>query len=531
MTTPQLPHSDGASQQARVQAAVQEAQRLYRGRPDVRAVEAGWKFRGGWITDQRAVVFAVPQKLGAQALHAAGLEPLPAEVLGVPTDVRPATPDDLGLRQAALEARAWQSSYTPPPDAAALLAEVHADMTVTLHASPDAGFVVLSDFLGGVKTRLTLGMYDFTAPHIVQALLAGLGSAASLQLVLQQGEDIGQGTKAQDWPESQVVQTLQDALHARFRMVWADVRGPGSAFKSAYHIKVAVRDSDSFWLSSGNWQSSNQPNTDPLHGPDTQPPLLTAYNREWHAVVQHAGLAHTFERFLQHDFERAQAAHPAPPSPQLWVAQSSLEARAARTAAPHYTAPKILKKRLRVQPVLTPDNYGPHVLDLIHAAKKRLYFQNQSLSILAQNPPHFQALLSALLARQQEGLDVRLIIRDIGDVRRTVSAARDFGFDTGRLRLQVGCHTKGLICDGQAVLLGSQNWTGDGTGFNRDASLILHDAEAAGYFERLFLYDWERALPPHIDETHPAPQPVLPGDPAARPGWRRVPLPSWEGEG
>ena len=36
----------------------------------------------------------------------------------------------------------------------------------------------------------------------------------------------------------------------------------GKTFASAYHIKVAVRDRKSFWLSSGNWQSSNQPDID-----------------------------------------------------------------------------------------------------------------------------------------------------------------------------------------------------------------------------------------------------------------------------
>jgi len=33
---------------------------------------------------------------------------------------------------------------------------------------------------------------------------------------------------------------------------------------SSYHIKVAVRDDEAAWLSSGNWQSSNQPPADPL---------------------------------------------------------------------------------------------------------------------------------------------------------------------------------------------------------------------------------------------------------------------------
>lgn len=33
---------------------------------------------------------------------------------------------------------------------------------------------------------------------------------------------------------------------------------------NAYHIKVRVDDSDQFWLSSGNWKNSSQPDIAPV---------------------------------------------------------------------------------------------------------------------------------------------------------------------------------------------------------------------------------------------------------------------------
>ena len=39
---------------------------------------------------------------------------------------------------------------------------------------------------------------------------------------------------------------------------------PNGLLASAYHIKVAVRDGAAIWLSSGNWQSSNQPDVHPF---------------------------------------------------------------------------------------------------------------------------------------------------------------------------------------------------------------------------------------------------------------------------
>jgi phosphatidylserine/phosphatidylglycerophosphate/cardiolipin synthase-like enzyme len=52
-------------------------------------------------------------------------------------------------------------------------------------------------------------------------------------------------------------------------------------------------------------------------------------------------------------------------------------------------------------------------------------------------------------------------------------------------------HTKGIIVDSARVLLGSHNWSYDGTVLNRDASLLFYEAEIGQYLEEIFIYDWE----------------------------------------
>ena len=110
-------------------------------------------------------------------------------------------------------------------------------------------------------------MYDFTAPHVIEAVRsAARPSGRKISLVLQRGQDIGKGTKANDVPEEETITRLAQELKKKFQFAWASVRFKGALFKSSYHIKVAVRDGKAFWLSSGNWQSSNQPDHDPLRG-------------------------------------------------------------------------------------------------------------------------------------------------------------------------------------------------------------------------------------------------------------------------
>jgi phosphatidylserine/phosphatidylglycerophosphate/cardiolipin synthase-like enzyme len=106
---------------------------------------------------------------------------------------------------------------------------------------------------------------------------------------------------------------------------------------------------------------------------------------------------------------------------------------------------------------------------------------------------------------------VRIIIRDIGDVRKTLESIKAANFDMDRVKVQTDCHTKGIVIDSETVLLGSHNWTNQGVQVNRDASLLIRRPEIARYYERVFLHDWERMARFRIFEDA---MPVLaPNDP------------------
>ena len=232
-------HAGGAGD---LKEAVAEAKRMFGSRPDVVNIESGWKFRDGWITDERAVVIEVRKKKTPQQLEQIGLVSLPKQVLGVPVDVRTAplrfpTPGDVILE----EARVWVPAYKPWPEV--LLDEINEVMQVTAHFSPDAGWPVCR-ILEQNEAEADRGNDDFTVPHIVEAVKGATKPATrSLSLVLQRGQDIGKGTKKNDIPDEATVEELREALNTRFSFAWASARFKGALFKSSYHIKVAVRDS------------------------------------------------------------------------------------------------------------------------------------------------------------------------------------------------------------------------------------------------------------------------------------------------
>ena len=168
----------------------------------------------------------------------------------------------------------------------------------------------------GTKKRLTVAMYQFTAPHIFEAVSdAVTPEGREFELVLHPipEKPPKAGVKANDLNEQDdVIDPLEKDLKDRFEMAWATLKTnahPDGLWASAYHIKVAVRDGKAVWLSSGNWQSSNQPNVHPF---GDQPNKLPAgfqrkYNRDYHAIAVNDKLASIYETYIKRDYELSSA--------------------------------------------------------------------------------------------------------------------------------------------------------------------------------------------------------------------------------
>jgi phosphatidylserine/phosphatidylglycerophosphate/cardiolipin synthase-like enzyme len=70
---------------------------------------------------------------------------------------------------------------------------------------------------------------------------------------------------------------------------------------------------------------------------------------------------------------------------------------------------------------------------------------------------------------------------------------RSKGFNIDKIRFQPRCHNKGIIADGQKVLIGSHNFTNAGMTANRDASLLVEHDGVAAYYRKFFEHDWRVA--------------------------------------
>src|SRR5262249_14177230 len=162
---------------------------------------------------------------------------------------------------------------------------------------------------------------------------------------------------SRDQSDDDTVGALRQALASSMNFAWAlermDPKAAAWIFPNAYHIKVAVRDSTAFWLSSGNWNNSNQPDIDPLTNPAGSAAIARKSDRDWHVIVQNAKLAAVFEKYLLNDLRvagdhQAAAAGQPPDSAALeQLAAAELAAVAPRTPS-RYFPPKTLTANMKI---------------------------------------------------------------------------------------------------------------------------------------------------------------------------------------
>jgi phosphatidylserine/phosphatidylglycerophosphate/cardiolipin synthase-like enzyme len=489
--------------------------------PGVLAVRPGFLAGdGGWPTTARAIV--VVKARGA-------LDPaVPSQIAGIPVQIREADP----LEQFAADSpeehgaialtrpEARLDAFEPPetfeasipdvlaakpqlpyePPAGVSLTPVTGTSAFTVHASPDAGWPVLKAFLAGTKRELVIGLYDFTSKHILDAADAALLGGKKLTITL----DNPAPNPTRDQLDIDTLKSLRADLGVDLKAAWALDRMNSGVLKwiypSAYHIKVAVRDGDTVWLSSGNWNNSNQPDFDPIGDPQpSDQETARQSDRDWHVVIEDAALAGQFRAYLLNDYDVASrtaqegdapvvaGAAPQPALPDLF---------SRRAAAFSFHPPqRIAGERSTITPLLTPDPglYRDAMLALIESVETSLYIQLQYIhpSNNTVVDEKFNALLDAVAAKIDAGKDVRIILSQWQVPGGWLDRLQDAGIALENVRIQQGVHNKGFVIDRKIVALGSQNWSGDGVLRNRDASVIIDNVKAAEYFTTIFLHDWE----------------------------------------
>ncbi|MBR0684446.1 phospholipase [Bradyrhizobium manausense] len=381
---------------------------------------------------------------------------------------------------------------------------------ILCHVGPDAGWPVLKPFIEATEKTLSVAMYDFNADYIAKTFIDTV-RGGEIEAVLTWDN----GMTA---PETQIRTKIRRSLKEQLDG-WIVQCGNGYRFANAYHEKVAVRDSSSFWLSSGNWSLRSQPDIDPIGDPSSARGMYSKGNREWHVIVEDERLAKLFEKYIKYDAEGSKAEadggdHGAvlekPDSvqfPDLFVPIDELAMPPELAAPPTPTAPATLPSTphdFDVRPLLTPDNYVGRIMELLKSAKRSIYLQFAYINYSdREGDEEFTKMLEVLAeASYRPNMDVRIIVGSSGASDK-IRALVEAGFNEKVFRPQRNIHNKGIIVDGKIVLVSSANWSSDGVIRNRDAGVIIEEPEIARYFQDVFLDDWDNRANPRLGDDPP----------------------------
>jgi hypothetical protein len=378
------------------------------------------------------------------------------------------------------------------------------------HVGPDAGWPVLKPFLEATEHTLHVAMYDFNADYISKTFIETVRDK-DLKVVLTWDDTM---TAPEKTIRSQLREKLGEKLSG-----WIVRCGANKRFLNAYHEKVAVRDSKAFWLSSGNWSTKSQPDIDPIANPASASGMYSKGNREWHVIVEDAPLAKLFQRYIEYDRDGSKAEAEAgdhgavlrsaesPRLPDLFVPVDNFAAPIEFAAPPQPTAPARLPtspRAVKVRPLLTPDNYVGHIIDLLGSAERSVYLQYAYITYSEEpSDERFTQMLTRLAELSNRAhMDVRIIVGS-GDAADKIRKLVQHGFRETAFRVQSNIHNKGIVVDGNKVLVSSANWSGDGVLRNRDAGLLIYDEEIAGYYQNVFIKDWENRAKARLDDDPP----------------------------
>ena len=351
------------------------------------------------------------------------------------------------------------------------------DTTVTPLIGPSSGLNEVITMLENANQSIHLHVYQLHHPDLVMSLIEASIRGVEITVVIHEPESW--------WGSYDVEQSLGMAWELENASI--DVLQFTSSSTSPYqyiHSKVAVVDSAHVWIGSGNWKGSSMPSDG-------------SGNRDWGVIVDSIDLATIVLERMAFDED---------PS-QLHVEDSTYSqpeqgSYYPPTAYTPVTTTAAINGPVSGELLTCPDDCMQGLSDLIDSADTEIllslqYFEMDWYWGWQENP-----LLDSLEDAAARGVSIRLAINqhyvnENPGIREAVNELNDWNGDVEAILMSENetvtkLHNKGVIIDGESVLISSINWGDNSILRNREMGLIIHSQEITAPFEQSFWEDWNR---------------------------------------
>ena len=398
-------------------------------------------------------------------------------VNGAPVD-RLRWPEDVAAREGQVHFRtdgAWdprvlmigQSNFAPL---------TVPNVSGTVFVAPDCSSDVLQDLVASARQSLLLNAYELTDPVLGEALVAARARGVGVT-VLVEGGPVG-GIPSGEW--SVIARLLEAGIPVRR----IGSEGAAHARYRFDHAKYLVADGRWTLVTTENWK------------PAAFPPEGRQGNRGWGVVLDDPRVAAYFGEVFAADSGGRDI------QPVSTVRPGAVENPSDRAFTPRFTPAPF--GDATVTTVLAPDT-SDEVTDLIAAARSSIAIEQAYIT--NESKTDLQRYLAAAVDAARRGVSVRVLLdaawfnteseadndEQVALINR-IAAAEGLPLEARLVDLEehglVKVHTKGVIVDGERVLVSSINWNEASPSFNREAGVIVDDPGVGAYFTAAFDADW-----------------------------------------
>ena len=357
--------------------------------------------------------------------------------------------------------------------------------TAVASIGPESTYNDLRNWIDTAQSELHLHVYQFMSADLTGAVISAIDRGVDVTLLLEDGILDGASTVDNQRGHAQAVHDAGGLV------LWMEDPSQISSPYRYIHSKVAVKDTESVWISSGNWK-------------ETSVPVDQTGNREWSLIVNSVDLANLVLSRMEWDENQNSlhiSTHQSRHSPSSeWTMDSAQNTTSQNT--PEFIAGPFAGKL-----ITCPDDCVESIVQMISSAESSIDLSVQYLDLdwywgFGENP-----MIEALHQAAIRGVQIRLILNGFyaewdDEIRDTIHLFNtDWngtqGLDTTARLMSTSeniskLHNKGSIIDGSSVLVGSMNWGSSAALRNREMGILIDNEELASKYLSSFESDWGR---------------------------------------
>ena len=351
---------------------------------------------------------------------------------------------------------------------------------ITTFVSPDCSFDVLVEEIDEARESIYLNIYEFTNPQLSVHLISALERNISVKLLLE-GEPAGGMTDGEKWIVQQIDKNggeVRFMVHDEEEKIFKRYRFD--------HAKYVIIDNESVIITSANWAITGIPQN-PTFG-----------NREWGSVIENGSIARYFLNVFEEDWNPKMPdsveyndfyAPPTDYSPD-WNTQNG-------NYHP-FIEPKKFEGKFIITPILSPDSSEKAIHRLLSSANESIFIQQ--LYIYRNWSDGESPFIKDLINASKKGVSVKVILNWNPNYDYTNNKNMETYLYLKENDIEVkfiysnwsyfnNIHNKGMIIDGEKVLISSINWNENSVRNNREVGVIIKNDSIARYYRSAFLYD------------------------------------------